>query len=182
MQQVSLNAPRLARAVLELDFPPLNSFDLPASTPKTRVIDEGITTCPTSSTMAKIRCTTCGIRHVSRLGLLGTTTTPGCLCTPTAEVADLDKGIYSFDMGAYRCALDSEIEFANLHLLVKHHRGDAASIVTPYENFVANRRLVDVRCDTCRVVVARPCNKRLIFGNLECACRRPHHHARAHGN
>jgi len=180
LRQVPLNAPRLARAVLELDFPPLDSFNLPASTPKTPVSDEGVANCPTSSTVATIRCATCGIRHASRLGMLGTTTTHGCLCAPIAEVADLEHGIYSFDMGAYRCALDPAIEFANLKLVVKHHRGDAISIVTPYESFVANRRLVEVCCHACLVVVTRPCNKRLIFGTLECGCRRPHH-ARARG-
>lgn len=174
LRQVTQNAPRLASASLVLDFPSMQSFDLPASGPKTSVASEGIHTCPTSATLAKLRCITCGIRHVSRLGLLGTVTTYGCLCTPTSAVADPQRGMYTFDMTAYRCPLDAEVEFGNLKLLVKRYRGDGVSIVTTYNAFLQNRRLVEIRCHACQLVVSRPCNKRLIYGHLDCACRRPH--------
>lgn len=173
IQQLVANSPRLANAKLELQFPPTESFDLPTAKPTDPLSAEGVTLCPSSNTLARLRCTACGIQLAFRLGQLGATSSSGCLCTKVGEVADPDTQTFAFDLTAYRVSMDATAELENLRLLLKAHRGEGVTITTSLEAFSANRRILQLECGVCHTRVNKPVNKRLVFGSLDCACARP---------
>lgn len=151
----------LANAQLRMIWPPMESFSMPVTERGASREDEGKTRAPSGRTIGVIECAACGIRHSTRLHLMGKQSTLTCLCANVPA----DK----FAFGGYRAPLTPEHELHNLHKIFAHYRPNYR-VVTPNDEYTAATRIVNLECQTCKQRLLRAVGPRLVSGEVRCGC------------